>query len=152
MPATASQKLPAPRPSSNRPPLMTSSDAAALAIIVGGAHRQAGDIREEPEPLRPRQQVGDQRERVEVPALVRVVLDPDEVEAASLGGQHLGDDRVVLVRDRRDGDPELKLGWHGHGRSAARRHLDGQTGRRDVDRAGEGTPCHGHGRIGVRAR
>ena len=35
MPATAFQKFPAPSPSSNRPPLITSIDAAALAIIGG---------------------------------------------------------------------------------------------------------------------
>ena len=98
MPATASQKLPAPSPSSNRPPLITSSEAAALASMVAPAHRQGGDIREEAQARGAGQEVGDQGEGVEVPPLVRMVLDADQLQAAPLREPHVVDDLRVLGR------------------------------------------------------
>ena len=52
--------------------------------------------------------VGDQREGVEVAALVGVVLDADQVEPSPLGRQHLLDDVVVALGVRRDRDAELE--------------------------------------------
>src|SRR4029453_3751355 len=135
IPATASQKLPAPRPSSKRPPLMTSSDAAALASIVGGglrgagqagrvgehrrrADRQAGDIGEEAQPIGPSEQVGDEAERVEETPLIRVVLDSDEVEPAALGGQHLLDNLRVRLGIRRRRDTEFEPSAVSHRRDS----------------------------------
>ncbi len=56
------------------------------------AERQVRHVGEEAQPRRPGQQVGDQRERVEEPPLVRVVLDADEVEPAALGREDLLDE------------------------------------------------------------
>ena len=91
MAAMFSQKAPLPRPSSKRPPLSTSIEAAALAIIGWGAERQVGHVGRQPDALGARRQVGEQREGVEKAALVGVVLDPDQVEPGLLGGDGLLD-------------------------------------------------------------
>ena len=87
----ASQNAPAPRPSSTRPPLSRSSDAADLASTRRVAQRQVRDVGEEADALGPAGEVGEQRPRVEEAALVRVVLDADEVEPEAVGEQDLLD-------------------------------------------------------------
>ena len=78
-----------------------------------GAHRQAGDIREEAQAFGPSEEVRDERERIEEATLVGVVLDADELEPAALRGKDLGDDGRVVVRGRRHRDAEG--GSHGAG-------------------------------------
>ena len=113
IPATASQKLPAPIPSSNRPPLITSSDAAAFASIVGGRIGQARDVGEEAQPRRASEQVGDERERVQEAPLIRVILDADEVEPGALRGEDLLDDLRIGLGVGRHRDPERRHTWVG---------------------------------------
>ena len=76
------------------------------------AQRQVGDVGEEAHALGAPGEVGDQRPGVEVAALVRVVLDADEVEAEPVGQQHLLDHRVLLgsQRDREDAEEGLHDG------------------------------------------
>jgi hypothetical protein len=95
---------------------MTSSDAAALAIIVGPrigrlatSGKNAGATSSE--------QIGDQRERVEEPSLVGMVLDADQVEAATLGSYDLVD--YGGVGDGHGRDRDSKPGLAGH-----KRHSD----------------------------
>lgn len=61
------------------------------------AQRQVGHGGEECEPLRAREQVADQRERVEEAALIGMVLDADQVEPAALGGVDHGERVAVRV-------------------------------------------------------
>jgi hypothetical protein len=50
------------------------------------AQRQIRDVGSELDPLGPRRDEREQAERVEEAALVRVILDPDEVEAKFFSG------------------------------------------------------------------
>ena len=70
------------------------------------AQRQVGDVREQPHALGAPGEVGEQRPGVEVAALVRVVLDADQVEPEPVGEQHLLDHRVLTlgIGDREDAE------------------------------------------------
>jgi hypothetical protein len=61
-----------------------------LAEQGGTAQREIGDVREDADAFRPRQLVSDQRERVQVAPLVRVILDPDQIEAELVGAPSQG--------------------------------------------------------------
>ena len=96
------------------------------------AQRQVGDVGEEAEALRARQQVADQREGVEEAALVRMVLDADQVEPAALGGGHHRE-RVAVGVCRwvyEEAEPER------HGREPRPARPPGPTGARRAGRRG----------------
>ena len=102
------------------------------------AQREVGDVRREADRRRARRDDRQQRPRVEEARLVGVVLEGDEVEAGDLGELGELDDRVRLLGDRRDEDPELQVvgvvGHPGGGYCAARR--------RPETRAGHDAPIH----------
>ena len=80
--------------------------------------RQVRDVREEPDALGARDQVADQRPGLEVTPLVRVVLDPDEVEAELVGAAREGAQLIEIRTVRDEADPELDRP------TVARRHVD----------------------------
>ena len=112
MPATAFQKFPAPEPELESAAAHDVHRRRGLGDHRWVAHRQARDVGEEPEPLGPRQQIGDQRIRVEVAPLIRVILDADEVEAALLRDPHPLDDALVVRRVRHDRQAESQRPGH----------------------------------------
>src|SRR4051794_12934787 len=101
-----SQNAPAPRPSSTRPPLSRSSVAADLARSAGWRRGRLATSGKKRTVLGAPGEVGEQRPCVEVAALVRVVLDADQVEPQPVGEQHLLDDGVLALRvgDREDAE------------------------------------------------
>src|SRR5215470_11272497 len=70
----------------------------------GRSERQVGDVGEESDPVRLREQRGDQGEGIEEASLVRVVLDADVVEAGLVGQPHQSADTFqrIDVRDDRE--------------------------------------------------
>ena len=112
-----SQNAPAPSPSSTRPPLRRSSVAADLASTPGWRSGRLATSGKKLTLLGPAREVGDQRPGVEVAALVRVVLDADEVEAEPVGHQHLLDHRVLArgLGHREDAEQGLHRASHGIG-------------------------------------
>src|SRR5712692_1816699 len=110
MASIASQKAPAPIPSSKRPPERTSSDAASFAIMAGtriGKLATSGKIGEDPDPRGTREQVGHQRPRIEKAPLVRVVLDTHEVEPERVRQAHGGPSLQEVGGGGNDADPEF---------------------------------------------
>src|SRR5919108_801199 len=89
------------------------------------AQRQVGDVGEDAKPLGAGEQIGEQRPGVEEAPLVRVVLDPDQVEPQPVAS---GCDRSRL-RDGRgcrdDADTELELStFAGHSLPSQNSELD----------------------------
>ena len=75
----------------------------------GRTERQVGDVGEEAQALRLREQRPDQGERVEEAPLVRVILYAHEVETAGLRGAHHRPRGLELVGRGNDRDAELEL-------------------------------------------
>src|SRR5439155_22709002 len=59
-------------------------------------------------PLRPGEQVADQRPRLEEPMLVRMILDADQVEPELVRARRDCSDPVDICRVRDDAAPELE--------------------------------------------
>jgi hypothetical protein len=75
------------------------------------AQRQVRDVREQPHARGPRREERDQRERVEVAPLVRVILDADQVQPALLSGLDLRQDALQSARIGDDEGAELGHCW-----------------------------------------
>src|SRR3954453_17147856 len=100
-------KPPAPRPSSKRPPLRTSREAAVFAITAGGRSGRVAEAGKNGNPRGLGQQRGDEREGVDKACLVGVVLDSHELQPAVVGGPHQLAGSVERVPVGDDGDPVL---------------------------------------------
>lgn len=72
------------------------------------AQRQVRDVGKEAHAFRPREQVADQRPRLEVPPLVRVVLDPDQIDAELVGAVRERTVELDVRARRNDAQAELE--------------------------------------------